>query len=157
MIYTGCDLIKQFQGGVLTEDLIFPQLDKKFIAMYRMRRIITVFTRVLHLSLSRARSFHVISSSFFKTHSNIILPSTSRSSLRSLTFKCTHQPPHAFLFYPIRARCDFIRYTASTMKLVCTIPVYVSLALQQKFRKSLQSKEVCNRRNFSFASHIPYK
>ena len=101
---------------------MFRQLDKKFTATYRTRRIITMFTRVLHLALSRARSVHVISPSFCKTHSNIILPSTSRSSMRSLPFKYPHQPLHAFLFYTICARYDFITYTVSTMNLYVEFP-----------------------------------
>lgn len=151
---TGCELIKQFQGGILAEDLIFPQLDQKFT---REGSLLCSRESSICPSPQQDQSVHVISSSFFKTHSNIILPSTSRSSMRSLSFKCPHQPLHAFLFYPIRARCDFIRYTASTMKLIRRIPGYISLALQQKFIKLLQNKDVCSRRNFNFASHIPYK
>ena len=39
-------------SGVLLEKLIVPQLVKKFLAFYKTRRFITVFTRAHHLSLS---------------------------------------------------------------------------------------------------------
>jgi hypothetical protein len=66
------------------------QLDKKFPTFYINWRFITVFTRVRHWSRSWARWIQS-TSSHPNIHSNIILPSMSRSSEWSLPFRVYDQ------------------------------------------------------------------
>jgi hypothetical protein len=73
---------------VILEKLSDTQLVKKFSAFYDTRTFIIVFTRGHHSCLGWARR---IQSTFFTTYFSIILPSMSRSSKWSLTFKFPHQ------------------------------------------------------------------
>jgi hypothetical protein len=68
------------------------QLFKNFPAFYGTRMFITVFTRVLHWSLSWARSIQSVPP-HPKIHFNIIYPPISQSSEWSLSFWLTHQYP----------------------------------------------------------------
>jgi hypothetical protein len=74
---------------VLLEKLIVTQLVKKFPTFYGTRRFITKFTRARHRSIPWARWIQPTASNPtpLKTHSNIILRSTVRSSERSLPFR----------------------------------------------------------------------
>jgi hypothetical protein len=71
---------------VLLEKLIITHLVKCFPKFYGTRRFITVFTRSRELDAS-SPELPIIS----KIYSNIILPSTPRSSDRSLPFRFTGQ------------------------------------------------------------------
>jgi hypothetical protein len=70
---------------VLLQKLTVTQLVKKFPDFDGTGSFITLFTRVRHWSLSWAR--WIQSTSSRKFHSNIILPSTPRSSEWSLSFR----------------------------------------------------------------------
>jgi hypothetical protein len=74
---------------VLLGELKVAQLVKKFPDYYGNRMFITVFTTARQLSLSWAKciQLHIFPPYFPKTHSNIILPSTPRSSELCLPFQ----------------------------------------------------------------------
>ena len=70
------------RSRILTEKLTCPQLLKKFLAFYGIRRFITAFTRARHLSLSWARSIQstphptsLTSVSILSSHLRLGLPS----------------------------------------------------------------------------------
>ena len=66
----------------LTEKLTSPKLVNKFPTFYGTRRFITAFTTARHLSLSWVRSIQWVPPSHFANiHFNIIIPSTSGSSM----------------------------------------------------------------------------
>jgi hypothetical protein len=75
--------------SIVLEKLPVAQLVKKFPAFYRTRRFINVFTAARHwaLVLSQMNPVHTFPPYSSKIHSNIILPSTPRSSEWSLPFR----------------------------------------------------------------------
>jgi hypothetical protein len=96
------DQLTHSWSWALLEKLSIVQQLKNFPAFYGTRRLIAVFTRALHWSLSWARSMQSIPSHPSKIYFNIIHPPTSWSSQWSLSFWISHQHP-TFLFTPIRA------------------------------------------------------
>ena len=89
---------------VLLEKLTGPQPVKNFPAFYGTLRITIAFTSARHLSLFWARSIHFMPPShFFKTHYNIILPSTPRSSTWPLSLGSPHQNP--ICMFPVSHTC----------------------------------------------------
>ena len=80
--------------SVVLEKLTVSQLVKKISEFYGIKRFITAFTGVLHLSLYWATSIQSMPSSHFpKTHLNIILPSTPGSSKWCLSPRFSHWNP----------------------------------------------------------------
>jgi hypothetical protein len=109
----------------LLENLIVAQLVKKFPALYRNPRFITIFTGDFHWSQNPA---HTLARHFFKTYLNIILPPTHGSSKGSipgfrpeLLWKshlshacCVRHPHHPFWF----DNPNQILWTVQIMKLL---------------------------------------
>jgi len=77
---------------ILLDRLTVPQLVKTSPGHCATSSFLIVFTRACHLPLSWARGIHSYLP-LFKTHFNIILPSTSRSSKRPLSFGFPHREP----------------------------------------------------------------
>ena len=80
------------RSRVLLEKLIVPQLVKKSLAFYGTQRLINVLTNFRHLSKSWARLIQSTPSHrFLKIHSNILVPSMTRSSKLFLSLRFPHQ------------------------------------------------------------------
>ena len=79
---------------VLFDELLVPQLVKKFSTFYETPRLITVFTKACHLPLPWVRqTAHILLSYFLQVHLKIILPPTPRSSKWFLSFRFPHHNP----------------------------------------------------------------
>jgi len=77
---------------VLLEKVILPELVKKFPTFNGTPTFITRFKTAYHLFLSTTMSsVYALSSYFFNTHLNIILPAVYVSSKKSLSFRLSHQ------------------------------------------------------------------
>jgi hypothetical protein len=71
------------------KNLTFPQLAKKFPAVYVIQRFITAFTRARHLSiLSQINPVHALQSYLFNVLNITLLP-MCRSSMWCLAFRFT--------------------------------------------------------------------
>jgi hypothetical protein len=85
--------------------LTLTQLLKKFPTFFGTGRFITVFTTACHWSLilNQTNRVHTFSSYFPKIHSNIILPSTPRSSAWSPPFRVSDW--NVCMSHVMRATC----------------------------------------------------
>ena len=91
---------------VLPEKLTGSQPVKNFPAFYGTLRTITAFTNARHLSLFWARSIQFMPPShFFKTHYNITLPSTPRSSKWLFPSGLHNKTLYACFLSRVRASC----------------------------------------------------
>jgi hypothetical protein len=110
-------------SGSLPKKLIVSQLVEKFPEFNEVRKFIFVFTRALHVSLTRARSVQSIMPQriCLRYRRNIILPSIPSSSKRSLSLRFPHQNP------------------ASTPHLLSVPPISYFLVLSIHYRAWLPS------------------
>ena len=99
----------RFVSTVLTNQLSShwkaTQTSQKIPRIFGNRRFITVITKAHLLSLSRTRLIHSLHCRYFlKSHINIAVPSTSRSSKCASFFSFPNKTLYAFPF-PVRATC----------------------------------------------------
>jgi len=81
------------------DKLVVPQLVNKF-TFYSSRKLIAVFTTARHCHQAH-KAASCRPSYIFEIHFNIILPSMSRTSKWSLSFRYPHQTLYILLFSPI--------------------------------------------------------
>ena len=84
---------------------IASQIMNIFCALYEIRGFITVFTRARQWYVSRARWIQFTHIYFLTTHFKVILPSTSRSSKLSVSFRFFLFETVRFLFCVFPATC----------------------------------------------------
>jgi hypothetical protein len=79
-------------SSVLLENVVVLQLVKKFHTFFGTLMIMTAFRRASHPSLSRSRSIYSTPlTDFLKIHFNVIVSSTPRSTMWSVSLRFPHQ------------------------------------------------------------------
>ena len=119
---------------VLPKKLKFPLLLKKFPGFYRTRKLITVFTRALHLFLSWARSVQFMLPSHFSKSILILFSLGLPSCLRPSCFptKTLYVPlfsPYVLLVLPIS--CNITLGNTKIRNINFFQQTKISIALQQ--------------------------
>ena len=94
--------VRGYMQQVLVGKPWFLQIIRNLVEIYGTKRFITGFTKACQVSsqkparfpiTSQINPFHALPHFFFKIHCNISLPSTTRSSKWSLSFRFSYQKP----------------------------------------------------------------
>ena len=106
----------QRHNRVLFKKLTVSQLVKKFLAFMEPKSSISCSQSPLPVSvLSKKNPVHALQSNFFKTHSNIIFPPSSRFPSGHLLTGYPTKTLYAYLFSTLRATCSVNRILLSTL------------------------------------------